>query len=822
MRRLPLFLLLLVTLAQSGPLPKEARSSISVRTSREDLVPHAARQSFRYTSRGRAYQRADRGGDDSSTDNRPQVSPLNQGPQRNKDFEETKTLIQGQECEACEETVSEKETGFPERFDKGGGEGEGKGIQDEDRPEVATPLDPSGTARVALSLDFTPEENLHQDDEGRSSALQKSRESLIDRQKGVYGMKIRYSDDSTVQSDEGPYSTEHESLPVEKEEDLSKPTRRPGSFVDIKTEVTSDPSSEDKSELDLKHDIAYSSPSSGNAKVKYDTRPELSQSPEDVTQGNADTNPDHEEKIEPSLAPEDKASPTEPGPEQDTDNSSSFKLLPTETTFPEIDPNLEEGIHTTPTLPEDIAHPEEVTQSDPQSEIIEKDTNPEFSEQHQENSGYETVPGFHREDLGHALSWQNLEFKIYPEQVKDSEPVPDSQQGDETPGHENPDPIYTDRSQGRILEHQARLNTNQDHQSREQQTHEELKTPVGKEPQGYKERLEYMQRNNTDEENAPDRPPEIENPQESSAAPSPPTESPEANSKYSGASFNISDHYDEAIEHAETDPRQTTMKDDSRPSPSGEDGASEGGAKDGQEPDENLESSGSPGSPEDKALVIVYAEAVEDKKSPEDYPVEYVYGEEYLYYYDNVDIGEEEYPEFVDYSQPGAKTRPLSRESKLLYFDTVVGSVLQLAPRGSQLIRARGDQLPPLVNRLVENATLIRPNLNDSFSCEERGYGYYADQYNECQVFHVCVPLHQLFPGAFTTQDLYHFSFICPEHTIFTQDAMVCSWQDSALPCSEAHHLYHLNNHFFVVAEDIEKEPTTSTLTSSGVPVLAE
>ena len=61
---------------------------------------------------------------------------------------------------------------------------------------------------------------------------------------------------------------------------------------------------------------------------------------------------------------------------------------------------------------------------------------------------------------------------------------------------------------------------------------------------------------------------------------------------------------------------------------------------------------------------------------------------------------------------------------------------------------------------LPNNATSIRENIVDTFSCEGRIYGYYADMENECQVFHVCLPQQR---GS------SRWSFICPAETVFNQ-----------------------------------------------------
>lgn len=124
-------------------------------------------------------------------------------------------------------------------------------------------------------------------------------------------------------------------------------------------------------------------------------------------------------------------------------------------------------------------------------------------------------------------------------------------------------------------------------------------------------------------------------------------------------------------------------------------------------------------------------------------------------------------------------------------------------PHGAQLINMK-PMLLPISQRLPDNYTLIRPNVVDNFRCEGdnfpngyRNYGYYADQDNECQVFHVCLPMQQLYPNNFTDPITYQFSFICPEYTIFTQDAMVCQWSNEAVPCEYAADLYNLNDNFF-------------------------
>jgi len=143
----------------------------------------------------------------------------------------------------------------------------------------------------------------------------------------------------------------------------------------------------------------------------------------------------------------------------------------------------------------------------------------------------------------------------------------------------------------------------------------------------------------------------------------------------------------------------------------------------------------------------------------------------------------------------------------------VVNSFLRNGvPNGAQLLSGsqvtqfpnQQPQLLPIMGRLPDNATLIRPDIVDNFRCSGsefpngyRSYGYYADTDNECQIFHVCLPLQQLYPENYTIPVTYQFSFICPEYTTFTQDALVCAWANEAVPCEYAASLYNVNDYFF-------------------------
>ncbi|XP_076062089.1 uncharacterized protein LOC143037553 [Oratosquilla oratoria] len=143
---------------------------------------------------------------------------------------------------------------------------------------------------------------------------------------------------------------------------------------------------------------------------------------------------------------------------------------------------------------------------------------------------------------------------------------------------------------------------------------------------------------------------------------------------------------------------------------------------------------------------------------------------------------------------------------KNFLLSTVTASVRKHAPKDSKMIAITHSAYSnkPLRERLIANATLIREDIIDGFECTGRGYGYYADPLNDCQIFHVCLDYHEIFPQNFTRPYVIQYSFICPQHTIFTQDAMVCAWEESAVPCSHAEELYRLNERFFEI-EKIEK-----------------
>lgn len=87
---------------------------------------------------------------------------------------------------------------------------------------------------------------------------------------------------------------------------------------------------------------------------------------------------------------------------------------------------------------------------------------------------------------------------------------------------------------------------------------------------------------------------------------------------------------------------------------------------------------------------------------------------------------------------------------------------------------------------LVADSKTIRENIVDEFTCEGRSYGYYADVANDCQLFHICYPV--AYPDG--QEEMFKWSFICPNQTIFDQANLVCSFPLDAIPCEEAPNFY--------------------------------
>ncbi|MCL4148271.1 UNVERIFIED_CONTAM: hypothetical protein GTU68_056303 [Idotea baltica] len=96
--------------------------------------------------------------------------------------------------------------------------------------------------------------------------------------------------------------------------------------------------------------------------------------------------------------------------------------------------------------------------------------------------------------------------------------------------------------------------------------------------------------------------------------------------------------------------------------------------------------------------------------------------------------------------------------------------------------------------------TILRArSFTETFSCDGQPYGYYADVDNACQIFHICLPVTN---EAGDVNHTARFSFFCPNQTVFSQESLSCTHEDSALPCDQASGLYQSSNADFGIIPD--------------------
>ncbi|XP_054281047.1 uncharacterized protein LOC128998741 [Macrosteles quadrilineatus] len=121
----------------------------------------------------------------------------------------------------------------------------------------------------------------------------------------------------------------------------------------------------------------------------------------------------------------------------------------------------------------------------------------------------------------------------------------------------------------------------------------------------------------------------------------------------------------------------------------------------------------------------------------------------------------------------------------------MIGLGLLRAAEMSPHLRLRREVSPDDLG-LPSNATSIRESISTSFSCDGRTYGYYADPDNDCQVFHVCLPVH--FDDG--EEQTFKWSFICPQETVFNQETFTCAREEDAVACEDSALFYSLNDRF--------------------------
>jgi len=114
-------------------------------------------------------------------------------------------------------------------------------------------------------------------------------------------------------------------------------------------------------------------------------------------------------------------------------------------------------------------------------------------------------------------------------------------------------------------------------------------------------------------------------------------------------------------------------------------------------------------------------------------------------------------------------------------------------------LRLRRDS-SPLRFELPSNASLVLGGIQTGFDCGDLPYGYYADEANNCAIYHVCLP--------YIEEDLYvtrHFSFMCGEGTVFDQERLVCDYPENSVACQESTSFRRSNEYFGSDLEFLEQ-----------------
>ncbi|MCL4147590.1 UNVERIFIED_CONTAM: hypothetical protein GTU68_053731 [Idotea baltica] len=104
-----------------------------------------------------------------------------------------------------------------------------------------------------------------------------------------------------------------------------------------------------------------------------------------------------------------------------------------------------------------------------------------------------------------------------------------------------------------------------------------------------------------------------------------------------------------------------------------------------------------------------------------------------------------------------------------------------------------GYQLP------ANHDLLLRSPITESFTCDSLPYGYYGDIDNNCQIYHVCLPITDNLENHV---DTIQFSFMCSNTTVFSQESLSCTYENEAYPCEDSRSLYESSNAEFGVTPE--------------------
>ncbi|XP_037787444.1 uncharacterized protein LOC119583004 [Penaeus monodon] len=132
-----------------------------------------------------------------------------------------------------------------------------------------------------------------------------------------------------------------------------------------------------------------------------------------------------------------------------------------------------------------------------------------------------------------------------------------------------------------------------------------------------------------------------------------------------------------------------------------------------------------------------------------------------------------------------AETWADGSSTKLTVFCALMGVVVALPG-----LRLRRDSSPDLFE-VPSNTSLVLGGINTGFDCADLPYGYYADEANNCAIFHVCLPYidHNVYISR-------HFSFMCAPGSIFDQERLACTRPEFARPCAGGEGYRSSNGYF--------------------------
>ncbi|XP_040572314.1 uncharacterized protein [Lepeophtheirus salmonis] len=106
----------------------------------------------------------------------------------------------------------------------------------------------------------------------------------------------------------------------------------------------------------------------------------------------------------------------------------------------------------------------------------------------------------------------------------------------------------------------------------------------------------------------------------------------------------------------------------------------------------------------------------------------------------------------------------------------------------SLLVASQVSSQSPTAYQFPTDAELyLDAPVSTSFTCDGQPYGYYADVDNNCQIFHICLPIED---DAGQIIETTQYSFICGNTTMFDQNTLTCNYPEYAFPCNEAPSLY--------------------------------